>query len=122
MRVLVGDDKQEIRDSLARALKLRGLEVDLAQTPQEVIARARNGSYGAVVTDLQYTENGSEGYEVLRELRNLPAKKIIYTAQSGFEYAAEAFESGADYAVLRKDSSELYRILDELNLWGQNDN
>ena len=112
-RILIGDDKEQVRTALARALKLRKLEADLVSTPEETIAKARTGNYSAVITDLEYTENGREGYEVLRQIRNIPALKILYTGQMGFEYAAEGFAEGADYVVLRKDESQLMELLDK---------
>ena len=53
IRILYGDDNEQIRNSLASALKLRKLEVDLASTPQEMIDKARTGNYAALVTDLE---------------------------------------------------------------------
>ena len=114
MRILVGDDNPQVRESLARDLKLRNLEVDLVSNPQEVVAKARTGNYDVVVSDLQYTPEGREGYDVLRELQNIRAKKVLYTAQSGFESESEALELGVDYFVSAKDASRLYKLLDEL--------
>lgn len=116
-KILYGDDNEQSRKSLAKALKLRGLEADLASTPQEFLEKARANQYHALITDLEYTEGGREGYEVLREIKDLPTLKILYTGVSGFEYEAEAYMNGADLAVLRKDSSALMKMLDEkLNL------
>jgi len=122
-RILYGDDNEQNRNALARALRLRRYEADLAATPQEFVAKARANSYHALITDLEYTPEGREGYEVLREIRELPALKVLFTGQSGFEYEAEAYESGADFAVMRKDSSALIKLLDEkLNSRWENDN
>jgi len=120
-RILYGDDNEQMRSSLARALKLRNLEADLASTPEETIAKARANNYAAVITDLEYSAGGREGYDVMREIKDLPALKVLYTAQSGFEYTAEALVNGADYAVLRKDPAQLINLLErELNLGGEN--
>lgn len=117
MRVLIGDDNERIANSLARALRPRGLEADLADTPQEVIAKAGAGNYSAVITDLEYTPEGREGFEVLRAIKDLPALKILYTGRNGFEVEAEALVEGADYAVLNKDYDRLFEILQE-NIFG----
>jgi CheY-like chemotaxis protein len=120
-RVLYGDDKEQNRNALARALRLRNLEVDLVSSPQELVAKARAEKYRVIVTDLDYTLEGREGYQVLKEIRNLPALKVLFSGVCGFEYEAEAYEKGADYAVMRKDSSALLKLLDEkLNLAGEN--
>lgn len=121
LRILYGDDKEENRNALSRALKLRKLEVDLASTPEEFLKMARSGNYGVLITDLEYSNDGREGYEVLRQIRELSALKVLYSGVSGFEYAAEAYESGADLTVLGKNESSLMSLLDEkLNSGGEN--
>ena len=114
LRILVGDDNESLERALARALSLNGFETDSASTPQETIAKARANDYFAVITDLEYTDGGREGYEVLRQIRDSPTHKILYTAQSGFEFAAEGFAEGADYVILRKKHSELIELLNKL--------
>ena len=112
-RILYGDDKEMNGKALARALRGIGFEVDLAINPQEFLAKARNGNYRALITDLEYTDGGREGYEVLKQIRNLPGLKMLFSGVAGFEYEAEAYECGADFAVLKKDQSRLLEILDK---------
>ena len=119
-RILYGDDNEQLRNSLARALRLRNYDVDLVASPQDLIAKARANNYEAIVTDLEYSECGREGYDVLKQIRELRSLKVLYSGVSGFEFEAEALESGADYVVLRKDSSKLLELLDrELNAGGK---
>jgi DNA-binding response OmpR family regulator len=115
-KILIGDDNQQMLRSLSRALRFKGLETDLASTSQEVIEKARQGNYSAIITDLAYTEGGREGYEVLKQIKQVSAIKILYTAESGFEHVPEGFMNGADYVVLRKDSSQLMEILQKENI------
>jgi DNA-binding NtrC family response regulator len=112
-KVLYGDDKPEMREKVARELRSRGLEVDLASTPSEMLAKAKSSNYHVLITDLEYTQDGREGYEVLGAIRYLPGLKILYSGVSGFEYQAEALENGADFAVLRKDLNSLLEMLDK---------
>jgi CheY-like chemotaxis protein len=120
-RILYGDDNEQNRNALARALKLRNYQVDSTSDAKEFVARARANPYHALITDLEYSKDGKEGYQVLRAIRELPALKVLFSGVAGFEYEAEALESGADYAVLRKDSSALMKLLDEqLNSGGEN--
>jgi len=120
-RILYGDDNEQNRNALARALRLRKYEVESVGTPQEFVAKAKANSYHALITDLEYTENGREGYEILRQVRGIPALKILFSGVAGFEHEAEAYESGADFAVMKKDSSALVKLLDEkLNSGGEN--
>ncbi|MEI7718726.1 MAG: response regulator [archaeon] len=111
-RVLIADDKEMNRNILARALKARGLESDLASTPQQAVSMARERPYNVIITDLEFTEGGREGYRVLEQIQSLPAMKILYTGAAGFEYAAEGFTSGADYVVLGKDQKALFNLLE----------
>ena len=120
-RILYGDDNEQLRNSLARALKLRKLEVDLASTPQELVTKARANKYHAVITDLDYTSEGREGYSVLKEIKDLPTLKVLYTGQAGYEFLPEAFESGANYAILNKNQHQLMDLLDK-ELGGENGN
>ena len=112
-KILYGDNRADMREALVNALKLRNLEVDLASTPQETITKAKAKEYGVIITDLEYTPNGREGYEVLRQIKDLAALKILYSGVTGFEYEVDAFDAGADYAVLRKDQSRLLELLDK---------
>lgn len=113
-KILFGDDREEVRISIARELKLRKLEVDLASTPSEMITKAKEYPYSAIVTDLEYTPDGREGYEVIKAIKDLPAVKIVYTGLNGFEYVAEGILTGADHVVLGKRQSELLGILEKL--------
>ena len=113
MKILIGDDKQEEREKLARALS--GYDLTLAETPEEVVNKARQIKYDAVVTDLEYTEGGQEGYEVLRQIQDLTENRILYTGARGFELVIEGTLAGATEVVEGKNSSELLRILSELD-------
>jgi CheY-like chemotaxis protein len=119
-KVLYGDDREDMRNSLAKALREKNLEVELelVDNHQELVARAKANNYDAVISDLDYSPEGREGYEVLKQIRHLPAIKVLYTGEAGFEYEAEAFEHGADYAVLRKNEIVLVSLLEKL-LGGQ---
>ncbi len=112
-KVLYGDDREDMREALAKELKLRNLEVELASTAEELVTKARTKEYGVIITDLEYTLEGLEGYEVLRQIKDIAALKILYSGVTGFEYEVDAFDAGADYAVLRKNQSRLLEILDK---------
>jgi DNA-binding response OmpR family regulator len=113
-KILIGDDNQEVKEFLARTLKLRGLEVDLVSTPHETIAKAKENQYSVIITDLEYAPNGREGYDVLRAIKGLPATKILYTGLEGFEFVMEGILNGADAVILRKNQSHLLDTLQEL--------
>lgn len=125
LKVLIGDDSSQIRNTLARQLMVMGLESDLRATAEEIIGAAKKENYLAIITDLEYTSNGEEGYRILEETRELPTTRILYTGRRGFETFVEALGHGADYVVLRKDLAELLEIIEEIkggeeNEWRNN--
>lgn len=111
-RVLIGDDNQTIRAELLESLVRKNFAVDLASTPEEMIQKAKSGDYFAVVTDLEYTPQGREGYAVLDELKENPALKILYTGKREFECVAEGLVFGADYVITKKDQTQLIEVLE----------
>ena len=55
-----------------------------------------------IITDLQYSENGEEGFVVLEAIRGITARKILWTGAAGHEDVRKrAAELGAE--VLDKD-------------------
>lgn len=119
LRILYGDDNEQVKDSLASKLRTKNLEVDLASTYEETIAKARANNYDVIITDLEYTSGGREGYDVLKSIIDIPAIKILYTGNMETELAVEAFMHGAEYAILRKDESKLLSLLDKELKGGQ---
>ncbi|VVB79480.1 Uncharacterised protein [uncultured archaeon] len=113
MKVLIGDDREQIRLELARELTIRGLESDLKATAEETIEAAKKEDYYAIITDLEYTPEGEEGYRVLDETRSMISIKILYTGKRGFETFVGGVGHGADYVILKKDLSELLEIIDK---------
>jgi len=110
-RVLIGDDNEQMLRSLGRVMRMKGLEADLSTTPEEVIEKAKTGDYFAVVTDLEYTEGGREGFQVLDAIKDIDSVKILYTARREFEVVADGLVNGADYVIPGKDSSQLFEVL-----------
>ena len=101
MKVLIGDDKYGIPGKRKeRFLQEYGglAEFYFTNDPKCFIQQAKTGEYGALMIDLNwYCEDDLTGFSVLEILLDCKTKKILWTGQVGFEYVAEAFESGADY-------------------------
>ena len=53
MRVLLVDDEVRLAETVARGLRAEGFEVDLAHTGPDGLWRAREGSYAAIVLDIE---------------------------------------------------------------------
>jgi len=113
-KILIGDDDVEIVASLSRFLKSPTLEIDIAYTPQDVINNARQKSYDKIVTDLDYTEGGEEGYQVLNQVRELAPVKVLYTSKAYSEKVKErAYKEGATHLIPKSNMSDLIKLLKE---------
>lgn len=97
-RILIVDDKELMRDSVATTLVRKGYVVVSASSGAEAIDRLSKRSFDAVITDLQMPE--MDGLELLEEIRKsdeqLPV--IFMTAFGSIETAVAAMKQGAfDY-------------------------
>ena len=101
-RVLVVDDEEESRDMLARRLRRRGYEVEVAENGYQALDLSLRRSFEAVLLDIMMP--GVSGLEVLKELRkahfarDLPI--IMVSAKDRSEDVVTAMELGAnDYVT-----------------------
>lgn len=101
-RLLVVDDDRNLRESIARGLKLQGYEVELAGDGRSAVERAIREHFDLLLLDQMMP--GIPGIDVLRLLRatysqtELPV--IMLTGMGEGDFLAEALESGAnDYVA-----------------------
>jgi len=107
-RILVVDDKEMMRDSVAATLSRKGHAVTAAGDGQTAIEKLRQRTHDVVVTDLQMP--GMNGLELLEEIRKhdeqLPV--ILITAYGTVETAVAAMKNGAfDYITKPFSGDEL---------------
>jgi len=104
MRLLVVDDEVRLAESIARALRAEGFDVDIAHDGNDAFERARDVEYGAIVLDIMLP--GRNGYVVCRDLRaaGVDTPILMLTAKDGEYDEAEALDTGAD-DYLRKPFS-----------------
>jgi len=107
-RVLVVDDKEMMRDSVATTLVRKGHTVVTAGSARQALEKVAERPFDAVVTDLQMPE--TDGLEMLREIRRsdetLPV--VLMTAYGTVETAVEAMKLGAfDYITKPFSGDEL---------------
>ena len=98
--VLVVDDEDKMRRSLADILRLEGYRVDTAGTGEEACERLQATMYDLVLLDLKMP--GMDGLEVLRFIRKngIDAQVILLTAHGSLESAIGALREGAhDYLL-----------------------
>jgi two-component system, OmpR family, response regulator MprA len=96
MRILVVDDEPAVRDSLERALRLDGYEVDLAAGGSEGLERCRQTRPDAIVLDVLMPE--MDGLEACRRLRAEGDRTpvLMLTARDGVSDRVAGLDAGAD--------------------------
>lgn len=79
-KILVGDD--QIDFAKENFPNIPNTEVEFVDNPLELIKKAKTGQYSVIITDLNYTLNGEEGFKVLKELQTTNARKILWTGNA----------------------------------------
>ncbi len=96
MRILVVDDEPAVRDSLERALRLDGYEVELARDGDEGLAKLREAAPDALVLDVLMP--GMDGLEMCRTLRASGDRTpvLVLTARDEVADRVAGLDAGAD--------------------------
>ena len=92
MRLLLVEDDVKLLRALQRGLQREGYAVDLAQTGDEALSKARAYDYDAVVLDVMLP--GKDGFAVCQELRRrraLGARPDAHRARSRARTASAAW-------------------------------
>ena len=96
--ILVVDDEEDVRDTLAKVLKSMDYQPFVAEGGKEALEIIRNNKIDVVLSDLYMPE--MDGIELLNQIRNLDKQMIfiMITAHPTIETAVEAIKKGAyDY-------------------------
>jgi two-component system copper resistance phosphate regulon response regulator CusR len=95
-RVLVVEDEQKSRESLAEGLRLETWSVATAATGQEALGLLGREVFDLVVLDWMLPDR--DGVEVLREMRRRgqPTSVLMLTARSTLNDRVTGLDSGAD--------------------------
>lgn len=96
MRVLIVEDEKQLAESIRRGLCNEGFVVDVAHDGVVGQQLATENPYDVIALDLMLP--GRNGYEVLRNLRQLSVwtPTLVLTAKDGEYDQTDAFELGAD--------------------------
>ena len=96
MRVLVVDDEPTVRNSLDRALRLDGYDVELAADGQEGLTKADSVEVDAIVLDVLMA--GMDGLQACRELRARGDRTpvLMLTARDAVGDRVAGLDAGAD--------------------------
>ena len=98
MRLLIVDDDEALRQTLARRFQRLGLAVAEAADAEEALAKAGHTAYDVALLDLHMP--GMSGLELLGRLKGLwpELEAIMLTAHGSIETAIQAMRQGAyDY-------------------------
>jgi two-component system response regulator MprA len=96
MRILVVDDEPAVRDSLERALRLDGYEVELAGDGREGLQKLASASVDAAVVDVLMPV--MDGLELCRAMRGGGDRTpvLILTARDAVADRVRGLDAGAD--------------------------
>lgn len=94
-KVLLIDDEPEFLKSLSERMTIRGMDVSMAETPENAITSLENGEFDAIVLDLQMP--GMDGIEVLKYIKSNHSEMqvILLTGHATLEKGIEAMKLGA---------------------------
>lgn len=94
-KVLVVDDRSELRTSIAYLLKTKGYKVDVSDSAEDALKKAKKNVYDGIVMDVNLP--GKKGYEVIPEIKeSLPdVKVILMTGEAEDHELEEGLKKGA---------------------------
>jgi len=108
IQMLLVDDEDDFRTTLANRLKLRKIDVTDAASGGEAIELVKQKSFDVAVIDVKMP--GIDGIETLKQVKKIqPAMEIVMlTGHASIESGMEAMKLGAyDYVMKPCDIDEL---------------
>jgi DNA-binding NtrC family response regulator len=113
-RILVIDDEESIRKSLAAVLEEKGYLVDTAENGKEAIEKSKTRPYNLALVDIRLPD--MDGVQLLTAIKETIPKmvKIIITGYPSLENAIEAVNKGADAYIIKPfDMNKLLDMIKE---------
>lgn len=103
--VLLIEDDQRIRESLANRLAERGHSVESVAKAMDGVERAVSGGFDAVVLDLGLPDlDGVDALQMIRAVSEIPV--IVATARDDEREIVRIFDAGADDYVVKPFSAD----------------
>jgi len=101
IRILVADDDEGIRETIATILEDEGYLVDQAENGKEAIEKSNKRFYNVALIDIRLPD--MEGTKLLTAMKDTIPKmiKIIITGYPALQNAIEAVNKGADAYLLK---------------------
>jgi DNA-binding NtrC family response regulator len=105
-RILVIDDEESVRKSLALVLEDEGYAVDVAENGQEAIKKSKANFYNLALVDIRLPD--IDGISLLPQMNETVPKmvKIIITGYPSLDNSIEAVNRGADGYIVKPYSME----------------
>jgi len=99
--VLIADDEDGVRESLAEVLRDEGFAVETAGDGNEALAAIERQDFAVVITDVRMP--GADGLEVLKRVRESAPQTVVLmmTAHASIETAVDALRQGAADYILK---------------------
>lgn len=113
-RILVIDDDQSIRKTLAAILEDEGYLVDTVENGKQAIDKSKTEFYNLTLIDIRLPD--MEGTELLTRMRDTTPKmrKIIITGYPSLQNTMEALNKGADAYILKPfDTEKILKTIQE---------
>src|SRR5216117_1837207 len=103
MRILVVDDDAAVRESLGRALRLEGYDVELASDGSEALERLQGNGADPDLVVLDVLMPNVDGLEVCRRLRRSGSRLpvLMLTARDEVDDRVAGLDAGADDYVTK---------------------
>jgi len=107
LTVLYVEDEEEVREALARFLRRRFAQVDVAENGKVGLEHFHSGQYDVVITDVKMPV--MDGLAMAREIKEMREEMpvIVVTAYNETDYFMRAIEIGVDRYVKKPVDPEL---------------
>ena len=103
--ILIIEDDQRIRESLAKRLSERGHDIETVITAMDGVQRAVSGDFDVVVLDLGLPDlDGTEALRMIRAVSQVPV--VVATARDEESDIIKVLDAGADDYVIKPYSAD----------------
>jgi len=103
--ILIIEDEQRIRESLAKRLAERGYDVETVTDAMSGIQRAVSGDFDVVILDLGLPDlDGTEALRMIRAISDVPV--VVATARDDESDIISVLDAGADDYVVKPYSAD----------------
>ena len=113
-KILIVDDDRDILRSLKDILQSKGYEIDMAETGQSAVEKAKAKYFNLALLDIKLPD--MEGTDLLAKIhKNKPEMmKIMITGYPSLDNAVKALNLGADAYIMKPVNPEnLLKIVEE---------